>query len=83
MTPFNRTNFSVYTMLKRTMTTLKDILFFLYTMFSRPYTPKSIGEKKKRKKKEKDIFVTKECRCKAKRKVVKSKVSPLKVIHSG
>jgi hypothetical protein len=52
-------------------------------MFSRPYTPKSIGEKKKKKKKEKDIFVTKECRCKAKRKVVKSKVSPLKVIHSG
>ena len=56
-------------MLKRTMTTLKDIFFFLYTMFSRPYTPKSIGEKKKKKKKEKDIFVTKECRCKAKRKV--------------
>ncbi len=36
-----------------------------------------------RKKKKKDIFVTKECRCKAKRKVVKSKVSPRKVIHSG
>ena len=70
-------------MLKRTMATLKDILFFLYTMFSRPYTPKSIGEKKKKKKKERDIFVTKECRCKAKRKVVKSKVSPVKVIHSG
>ena len=72
-------NFSVYTMLKKTMTTLKDIFFFLYTMFSRPYSPKSIGEKKKKKKKkEKDIFVTKQCKCKVKRKVVKSKVSPVK-----
>ena len=46
-------NFSVYTMLKKTMTTLKDFFFFLYTMFSRPYFPKSIREKKRKRKKKK------------------------------
>ena len=65
-------------MLKKTLTTLKDIFFFLYTMFSRPDSPKSIEEKKKKRKKKEDIFVAKECKCKVKRKVVKSKASPVK-----